>query len=176
MIRFWYALRGPSALILFMLVMMTSVQAEQDTADPPDKTRPTTQDDPDVPDDPDDSQTQTVEDKPVVITATRIETPPEHIGSSLTVIDAADLERRQHRFMADALQFAPGVDIRRTGGAGSQTAIFTRGTDSDHTLLLIDGIRLHARPFQRELPHQAPAPPGHRRGTGKATGAPHRRA
>ena len=102
MIRFWFSVRGPSALIL-MLVIMTSAQAGQDTQEPPDKTPPTTQDDPDNPDDPNDSQTQTVEDKPVVITATRIETPPEHIGSSLTVIDAADLARRQHRFMADAL-------------------------------------------------------------------------
>jgi len=79
----------------------------------------------------------------IVVTATRIETSPRQVGSTVTVITAEELAEKQHRFVLDALREVPGIDIRRNGGPGSQTSIFMRGTDSDHTLLMIDGIQVH---------------------------------
>lgn len=79
---------------------------------------------------------------PVVVTATRIETPIKLVGSSVTVISGEELERKQYRFVLDALREVPGVEVRRSGGYGSQTSIFTRGTDSDQTLVLIDGVSI----------------------------------
>ncbi len=81
--------------------------------------------------------------EPVVVTATKIEMPLEKVGSSVTVITADQLADKQSRFVLDALRDVPGIDIRRSGGPGSQTSIFLRGTDSDHTLLLIDGVQVH---------------------------------
>ncbi|MCZ6628556.1 MAG: TonB-dependent receptor [SAR324 cluster bacterium] len=83
------------------------------------------------------------ETEEVIITATRIETATSQVGSTVTVITAEQLEEKQQRFVLDALREVPGVDIRRSGGPGSQTSIFMRGTDSDHTLLMIDGIQVH---------------------------------
>jgi vitamin B12 transporter len=77
-----------------------------------------------------------------VITATRIDTPIEQAGSSITVIESQDIKNRQELLVGSSLRFSPGVDIRTSGAAGSITSIFTRGTDSDHTLLMVDGIRL----------------------------------
>ncbi|HIE65027.1 MAG: TonB-dependent receptor [Nitrospira sp.] len=81
--------------------------------------------------------------EPIVVTATKMEVPVEKVGSSVTVITADQLADKQSRFVLDALRDVPGVDIRRSGGPGSQTSIFMRGTDSDHTLLLIDGMQVH---------------------------------
>jgi len=86
---------------------------------------------------------ETVEVGEVAITATKVETPIKQIGSSVTIITAEELAREQNRFVLDALRQVPGVEIRRSGSPGSQTSIFTRGTDSDHTLLMIDGIQVH---------------------------------
>ncbi|MBI1371917.1 MAG: TonB-dependent receptor [Phycisphaera sp.] len=77
-----------------------------------------------------------------VVTATKTPTSTDRVGSSISVIEASQLRAHQQRVMTDALRFVPGVDIRRTGGVGSLTSIFTRGTNSNHTKLLLDGIDL----------------------------------
>ncbi|MCZ6669575.1 MAG: TonB-dependent receptor [Acidobacteria bacterium] len=97
------------------------------------------------------SQEESVKDKKkklpfrevVVVTANRIESPSSRVGSSVTVITREEMARRQHRFVLDALRDVAGVDIRRSGGPGQPASIFMRGTDSDHTLLLIDGVQVH---------------------------------
>ncbi len=77
---------------------------------------------------------------PVVITATRTETKAEAVASSVTVITREEIERRQAASVAELLRTVPGVDIVRAGPPGGQTSIFTRGTESNHTLVLIDGV------------------------------------
>lgn len=75
----------------------------------------------------------------VVVTATRIPTPGEQLGSSVTVITAADIESRQYRSLAEALRSVPGLRVVPAGGPGQQTSVFIRGASSSHTLLLLDG-------------------------------------
>lgn len=76
----------------------------------------------------------------IVVTATRIETPARRVGSSVTVITAEDLEKTGKPLLHDALRAVPGTDVVRSGGTGQQTSIFLRGTNSNHTLVLIDGV------------------------------------
>src|SRR5262249_44558294 len=76
----------------------------------------------------------------VVVSATRIPTPASEIASSVTVISAAQIEARQQRSLPDVLRGVPGVNIVQTGGAGGQTSLFLRGTNANHTKLLLDGI------------------------------------
>ena len=80
-------------------------------------------------------------EQPVVVTATRVPTSIEQIGSSVTVIDAGEIERRQWRTLPEALAAVPGLHAVQSGVAGTQTSVFTRGTNSNHTLILIDGVR-----------------------------------
>jgi vitamin B12 transporter len=77
---------------------------------------------------------------PVVVTATRVPTSIEDLGSSVTVIDAGEIERRQWRTLPDALAAVPGLHVVQSGGTGSTTAVFMRGGNSNHTLVLIDGV------------------------------------
>ncbi len=37
----------------------------------------------------------------------------------------------------------PGVEVARLGGAGQQTSLFVRGTESNHVLVLMDGLRIN---------------------------------
>ncbi|MCE2509856.1 MAG: TonB-dependent receptor [Alphaproteobacteria bacterium] len=79
----------------------------------------------------------------VVVTATRIATPKEQIASSMTVITAEDIERRQYRSIGDALRTVPSLSVIRNGGPGKNTAIFSRGSRANHTLILLDGIEMN---------------------------------
>lgn len=76
----------------------------------------------------------------IVVTATRVPTPREQIASSVTVITAADLAARQDQSLPDALKEVPGLNLVQSGGPGGQTSIFMRGTNSNHTKVLVDGI------------------------------------
>jgi vitamin B12 transporter len=76
----------------------------------------------------------------VIVSATKIETPVNEIGSSVTLITDDEIERNQQRSLPDALQTVPGLNIVQTGGPGGKTSVFMRGSNSNHTKVLIDGI------------------------------------
>jgi len=79
----------------------------------------------------------------IVVTANRSPQPIDRIGQSVTVIDSAELERRQTNSVADVLRTVPGVTIARNGGIGSVTSVFIRGAESEQTVALIDGVKLN---------------------------------
>ncbi len=80
------------------------------------------------------------ESEEIVVSATRIETPVNEIGSSVTVITGKEIERDQKRTLPDVLRTVPGLNIVQTGGPGGKTSVFMRGSNSNHTKVLIDGI------------------------------------
>ncbi|TAL88777.1 MAG: TonB-dependent vitamin B12 receptor [Rhodanobacter sp.] len=79
---------------------------------------------------------------PVVVTATRTPVTIEDSLSSVTVITRADIERLQPLSVSDLLVGLPGVSVAQAGGLGQPTSLFLRGTNSSHTLVLIDGVRI----------------------------------
>ncbi|HEY6927182.1 MAG TPA: TonB-dependent receptor plug domain-containing protein, partial [Steroidobacteraceae bacterium] len=76
----------------------------------------------------------------VVVSATRVPTPESEVASSLTVITADDIAARQSQNLPDLLKDVPGLNIVQAGGPGGQTAIFMRGTNGNHTKVIVDGI------------------------------------
>ncbi len=79
----------------------------------------------------------------MVVTATRTETPENEVASAMTVITAKDIADRHISNVADALRTVPGLDVVRTGGLGQQTSVFLRGANSNHTLVLVDGVEMN---------------------------------
>ncbi|HEX9206720.1 MAG TPA: TonB-dependent receptor [Steroidobacteraceae bacterium] len=79
----------------------------------------------------------------VVVTATRIETSLTEVLAPVIVIDRATIERSAANDAADLLRFHAGLDVARNGGPGQSTAVFIRGAESNHTLVLIDGVRVN---------------------------------
>lgn len=76
------------------------------------------------------------------ITAERIALPIDEVSSSLTIIDATQLEQTRDVFVVDALRRVPGVQVRRNGGAGAAASVSLRGTDARQTLVLINGVEV----------------------------------
>jgi len=87
------------------------------------------------------AQAQEVQTLPeTVVTATRIPTPADQVGSSFTVITADEIERKQATTAPDVLADVPGLNLVRNGGMGGVSSIFIRGANNNHTKVLIDGI------------------------------------
>jgi len=80
---------------------------------------------------------------PFVVLATRTPADIRTLGTAVDLISAADLAREQITTPAAALGAVPGVPAFANGAIGSDMSVFTRGSDSDQTLFLIDGIRLN---------------------------------
>jgi vitamin B12 transporter len=79
----------------------------------------------------------------LVVTATRIPTPVEELLAPVIVIDRAAIERSASADIGDLLRFHAGLDLGRNGGPGQTTAVFIRGAESNHTLVLVDGVRIN---------------------------------
>lgn len=76
----------------------------------------------------------------LVVTATGAETPEDELAASITVITKEDIDRNQYQTVVDVLKAVPGMNIVQSGGPGKQTSVFMRGTNSNHVLVLIDGM------------------------------------
>ncbi|CAN5876309.1 TonB-dependent receptor [soil metagenome] len=76
----------------------------------------------------------------VVVTADRFPTDPDKVTASVTVVPQEEMQRRQLRTAAEVLKTVPGISVQQSGGPGTQTSVFIRGSNSNHVLLLIDGI------------------------------------
>ena len=66
----------------------------------------------------------------------------EDVTASVSVLDAEQLSVRNAPFLADQLRALPGVGISRSGAVGGLTQLRTRGSEGNHTLILIDGIEV----------------------------------
>lgn len=80
---------------------------------------------------------------PVVTTATRLPESAALSGTAIDVVSGADLAQEQLTTLADALSGVPGAPAFGTGQAGAATSLFLRGSNSNQTLFLVDGIRLN---------------------------------
>lgn len=80
-------------------------------------------------------------DEAIVVTASRVTSEAREIGSAITVVSEADLERNQITFIKDALQDVPGVVVS-SDRPGDFSNVSIRGSNNDEVLWLIDGIEL----------------------------------
>ena len=79
----------------------------------------------------------------IIVTATRTEIPLEQATVPVRVITRDDIELSLATDLAELLRFEAGIDIGRNGGPGQTTSLFLRGTESNHVLVLIDGVRMN---------------------------------
>ncbi len=78
----------------------------------------------------------------VVVTGARIPTPLDRFAGAATVITARDIKLHQYKDITDALAGVPGLHVASVGGVGAQTSVFMRGAESNHVLVLIDGVEV----------------------------------
>jgi len=78
----------------------------------------------------------------VVVTGTREPLAPERLAGDVVVIDADTLRDTTADSLADLLRREAGVQISRSGGPGQSTGLFIRGTSSQQSVVLVDGVRV----------------------------------
>ena len=81
------------------------------------------------------------EQNAIIVTATRTAETVDETLASVSVITRKDIEQSQAQDVTDLLRLQAGIDISRNGGPGASTSLFLRGTNSNQTLILIDGVR-----------------------------------
>ena len=85
---------------------------------------------------------ETRQHETVVVTANRVSRTTNNAISSVKVITREDIVNSQARSVPALLKGLAGVHITQNGGRGSNTSLFLRGTNSDHVIVLVDGIKI----------------------------------
>ena len=79
---------------------------------------------------------------PVMVTATRTARTQDQALAAVTVIGREEIERLQPQSLPDLLRGRAGISLANNGGPGKATSLFLRGTESDHVLVLVDGVKI----------------------------------
>ena len=78
----------------------------------------------------------------LVVEATKSETPLSEIDHLAMVITAEEIARHQWKSLADVLVHLPGFSLIRNGGDGALTTVYARGSNTENTLVLWNGVKL----------------------------------
>ena len=79
----------------------------------------------------------------VTVTATRIPTRASELTADITVVGREQLDKGAST-LKDVMRAVPGVEVLQSGGPGTSMTLNIRGTNTDHVLVLIDGVRMES--------------------------------
>lgn len=79
----------------------------------------------------------------IVVTATRSEEKIENVPARISIIEPKVVEQSAITSFPELLKTDASINMVQVGGLGQQSSIFLRGTESDHTLVMRDGVRLN---------------------------------
>jgi vitamin B12 transporter len=80
----------------------------------------------------------------VVVTASRVAQPRESAIADVSVIDSEEIQRAGQSTLVELLARQVGVEVSSNGGAGSLSSVYLRGTNANHVVVLIDGMRINS--------------------------------
>jgi vitamin B12 transporter len=86
---------------------------------------------------------QSEADQEILVTASRLPELQSETLAATSVITREDIAASQPRDLFELLGTRAGIQTTRTGSHGAQTSLFLRGSESDHTLILLDGVRIN---------------------------------
>jgi len=87
----------------------------------------------------------------IVVTASREPRAAREVGSALSWLDRRHMASRETPFAPELLREIPGLAVNRGGPVGGLTQIRMRGSEGNHTLVLIDGIEANDPAFGSEF-------------------------
>ncbi|WP_226642487.1 TonB-dependent receptor plug domain-containing protein [Microbulbifer variabilis] len=78
----------------------------------------------------------------ITVTASRLDLPKSQLGVSVSILNAADIERLGYTSLLDVMRTLPGVAVSNSGGPGKVSSLFIRGESNFRTLVLLDGVNI----------------------------------
>jgi vitamin B12 transporter len=79
----------------------------------------------------------------ILVTASRIKWPIDKTASYITVITKDEIRKFQTESVTDILRSVVGMEVVQTGSAGKTSSVLIRGSNSNHCLLMINGVPLN---------------------------------
>lgn len=79
-----------------------------------------------------------------VVSASKREQPIEKVSRFVTVITRKEIEKSGAVYVIDLLRGVPGVTVTQSGPSGRTSSVFMRGTNSNHTLVMVDGVEINS--------------------------------
>ena len=79
----------------------------------------------------------------LVVAATKTHLPKQKILIPVTVLDAEDIALSGANNLSEILRFIAGINVTANGGPGQIASIFMQGSNSNHTLILVNGIKIN---------------------------------
>ncbi len=79
----------------------------------------------------------------IIVTASKLEESLAQTTHAVTVLTQEEITQRQTTDVFEQLREVPGLTLVPSGGRGGTTSLFTRGGESDHNLILIDGVKVN---------------------------------
>ncbi|MFZ5862853.1 MAG: TonB-dependent receptor plug domain-containing protein [Nitrospirota bacterium] len=80
----------------------------------------------------------------IVVQGTKTGTPLDQLTNAATIIDEAAIQAMRVPTVLEVLRQVEGLDVVRSGGPGGQTSLFLRGGNSNHVLVVIDGVKVNS--------------------------------
>ncbi|MGA9855046.1 MAG: TonB-dependent receptor [Gammaproteobacteria bacterium] len=80
---------------------------------------------------------------PITVTATRTALTADQEVAPIIVITAQQIQMSGAQTIGDLLQQYAGLEIASNGGPGQPTSLFLRGTNSNQTLVMINGVKIN---------------------------------
>jgi len=80
---------------------------------------------------------------PITVTATRTPLIADQEVAPMIVITAQQIQLSGAQTIAGLLQQYAGLDVASNGGPGQPTSLFLRGTNSNQTLVMINGVKIN---------------------------------
>ncbi|MGR6832591.1 TonB-dependent receptor domain-containing protein [Aliivibrio wodanis] len=87
--------------------------------------------------------TTTETDETMVVTANRFEQSESTVLASISVVTKEEIELLQAKTLIEVLRYIPGIQVGESGGPASTTSVFLRGSESKHTLVLLNGMKIN---------------------------------
>lgn len=79
----------------------------------------------------------------LVVTASGGAESRASLTAAATVLTAPEIQKLGASSLAEVVRFVPGLVVEGTGRESGRTSLFSRGGESDYTLILIDGVRVN---------------------------------
>lgn len=79
----------------------------------------------------------------ITISANKYETSLFNTASSVTIITAKDIEKKQSSSVVELLRGIPGISLTQQGGTGKLSSVFIRGANSNFVLAMIDDVEIN---------------------------------
>jgi vitamin B12 transporter len=79
----------------------------------------------------------------IVVYATQAPQESLRVAAAVTVVTGEDLRARGTTTVADALRDVPGLSVSQSGSRGGLTEVRARGGESNHLLVLVDGMAVN---------------------------------